>query len=76
MILFWHALWCGDASLKLDFLFLFRIAGDQNAAVGKSFCCVDNNIQWNVIFIRDVNDWEMDDVQAFQLLWKDFIVQS
>ncbi|KAF5467451.1 hypothetical protein F2P56_017276 [Juglans regia] len=65
MILFWHDLWCGDSSLKLDFPSLFRIARDQNAAVGNSFCCIDNNTQWNVIFIRDVNDWEVDDVKAF-----------
>ncbi|KAG2682775.1 hypothetical protein I3843_10G000300 [Carya illinoinensis] len=63
--LLWHDLWCGVSPLKQDFPSRFRIARDQNAAVGKSFCGIDNNIQWNVIFIRDVNDWEVDDVKAF-----------
>ncbi|KAF5463697.1 hypothetical protein F2P56_013842 [Juglans regia] len=63
-ILFWHDLWCGNTVLKLEFPALFRIARDQNAAVCDLYCSSNNKVEWNVIFNRDVNDWEVDEVKA------------
>ncbi|KAG7984487.1 hypothetical protein I3843_04G163600 [Carya illinoinensis] len=63
-VLFWHDLWYGDAALKIEFPPLFGIARDQNAAVFYSYCVSNNKVVWNVIFKRDINDWEADEVQA------------
>lgn len=64
-IIFWHNLWCGDSALKCAFPSLFRMARDQAVAVGDSFSCSNNIIHWNVHFVRNVHDWEVDLISNF-----------
>jgi hypothetical protein len=55
---FWHDLWCGNRSLKLCYPVLFSIA-KHNLVVQ------DGVTQWNVIFTRPVQDWEVEMVLSF-----------
>ncbi|XP_040989014.1 uncharacterized protein LOC121236643 [Juglans microcarpa x Juglans regia] len=41
-----------------------RIARDHNATIYDSYCNSNNKVEWNIIFTRDVNDWEVDEVKA------------
>jgi hypothetical protein len=64
-ICFWHDAWCGDQPLKKIFLELFSIAGCKEAWVGDNMSSTNGVIQWNVSFVRSVQDWEVDLVLAF-----------
>ncbi|KAG2705579.1 hypothetical protein I3760_05G061600 [Carya illinoinensis] len=58
-IYFWHNIWCGESALKNVFPSLFQIARQQDATVADSIYFLNNSIQWNVDFVRNVNDWEV-----------------
>ena len=63
---FWHECWCGDQTLREDFLILFEIAIDREAS-GK-FNLVrqqGGERSWDVSFQHDLNDWEMELVVTF-----------
>ena len=67
-ILFWHDNWCGDIPLKVVmFPVLFSCSSSQSASVAS---CLSDSIGgagrvWNIAFIRDFNDWEVEEVLAF-----------
>jgi hypothetical protein len=58
-ISFWHDL-CGDTVLKVAFLVLFGIACVKDASVADNREVLGGSIQWNVSFIREAYDWELD----------------
>lgn len=62
---FWHDFWCGDLAVKNFFLSLFKIARLQDAAMEDLFSFVNDSIQWNVDFIKNLQDWEVNDVSDF-----------
>jgi hypothetical protein len=64
-ISFWHDLWCGDTVLKVAFLVLFGIACVKDASVADNREVLGGSIQWNVSFIREVHDWELDIFASF-----------
>ena len=56
----WTDLWCGDTVLSQRFLHLFTLAAHRNATIEEMW---DQNFGvggWNLRFIRDFNDWELD----------------
>uniref|UniRef100_A0A2N9G8A9 Reverse transcriptase zinc-binding domain-containing protein n=1 Tax=Fagus sylvatica TaxID=28930 RepID=A0A2N9G8A9_FAGSY len=65
--LFWHDHWCGDIPLKVRFPVLFSCSSSQSASVAS--CLYSSNDgagrSWNITFIRDFNDWEIEEVLAF-----------
>jgi len=68
-ISFWHDLWCGDTALKVAFPSLFGIARLKDAIVANNLEQLGDSFQWNVIFIREAHDWEVDVFASFfQLL--------
>jgi hypothetical protein len=62
---FWHDVWCGDQPLKEAFPEVFSIAHCKEAWVGDNMMSSNGVIQWNVSFVRSVQDWEVDLVLAF-----------
>jgi hypothetical protein len=63
-ISFWHDWWCGDRSLKQCFPVLFSIVKNKDAMVDNSV--VHNGvIQWNVLFMRQIHDWDKEIVLSF-----------
>ena len=59
-IRFWTDLWCGDTVLSQRFPHLFTLAAHRNATIEEMW---DQNFGvggWNLRFIRDFNDWELD----------------
>jgi hypothetical protein len=68
-ISFWHDLWCRDTALKVAFPALFGIACVKYATVADNLEFLGNSSQWNVSFIREAHDWEVDVfVSFFQVL--------
>ena len=55
-IRFWHDIWCGNQPLKEVFLALFGIASNKEAWVMDHMQQVNGVIQWNVSFLRAVQD--------------------
>jgi hypothetical protein len=67
---FWHDVWCEDHTLKEAFLMLFAIACFMEALVADLVQLSNNSQQWNVSFIRAVDDWEVELVTwLFNLLY-------
>jgi len=68
-ISFWHDLWCGDTILKEAFPALFGIARLKGTVVADNLELLGDSLQWNVSFIREAHDWEVDVFASFfQLL--------
>jgi hypothetical protein len=62
---FWHDVWCSDQLLKHVFPSLFSIARYKEAWVKDNFIWRNGLVEWNVIFVRSVQDWELDVVSSF-----------
>ncbi|RVW38340.1 putative ribonuclease H protein [Vitis vinifera] len=57
---FWTDVWCKGTRLSQNFLHLYAMASHRNATVEEMW---DQNFGqggWNLRFLRDFNDWEMD----------------
>jgi hypothetical protein len=64
-ISFWDDWWCGDRSLKQCFLVLFSIMRNRDAMVVDNLVVHNGIIQLNVLFTRQIQDWEMKMVLSF-----------
>jgi len=64
-IRFWHDLWCGDSVLKEVFPDLFGIARVKDASVADNMEVLGGSTQWNVSFVREAHDWEVDVFASF-----------
>jgi hypothetical protein len=62
---FWHDRWCGDTKLKDDFPVLYNIAREKDASVATNVEFLGGAFQWNVIFGREIHDWEVEVVTSF-----------
>ena len=58
---FWKDRWCGDVPLRDAFPDLFSIASSKDARVADSW----DGGSWNPRFIRQLNDWELEEVEIF-----------
>jgi len=58
-------LWCGDTVLKEVFPDLFGIARVKDASVANNMEILGGSIQWNVSFVREAHDWEVDVFASF-----------
>ena len=65
--LFWHDRWCGDIPLKVMFPMLFSCSSSQSALVASCLYASTDGAgrSWNITFIQDFNDWEIEEVLAF-----------
>ncbi len=63
----WHDHWCGDIPLKVMFPVLFSCFSSQSASVASCLYASTDGAgrSWNITFIRDFNDWEIEEVLAF-----------
>ena len=61
----WHDHWCGSVPLKTLFPVLFSCSASRDASIASSLSGVNGDRTWNITFIRDFNDWEVDQVLAF-----------
>jgi hypothetical protein len=64
-ILFWHDTWCKNQPLKHAFPSLYRIARYKEAWVKDNFIWRNGAVEWNAIFVRSIQDWEMDVISTF-----------
>uniref|UniRef100_A0A2N9G274 Phospholipid/glycerol acyltransferase domain-containing protein n=1 Tax=Fagus sylvatica TaxID=28930 RepID=A0A2N9G274_FAGSY len=62
---FWSDLWCGDSSLKEAFPALFSIASNKEAAVADYMQIRHGNLHWEVTFVRNLQDWELESLVSF-----------
>ena len=76
-VLFWQDVWCREQPLMNVFLALFTIACAKEAWVEENMNSVNGAIHWNVLFIRPVHDWELEEVlRFFELLYSQQIRQG
>jgi hypothetical protein len=64
-VLFWHDIWCSDQPLTQAFLSLFSISRYKDIWVKDNFTWRNGSIEWNVIFVHSVQDWEVDVILSF-----------
>ena len=77
-IRFWTDVWCGDATLSQRFPHHYILEANRNAKVEDLW---DQNVGeggWNLCFIRDFNDWEVELVgellqalRGLRITWED-----
>uniref|UniRef100_A0A2N9HPD9 Reverse transcriptase zinc-binding domain-containing protein n=1 Tax=Fagus sylvatica TaxID=28930 RepID=A0A2N9HPD9_FAGSY len=61
----WHDCWCGDRALKDVFPSIFECASQKDAFLNEVMVRHNGRVVWNVSFLRNFNDWEMDSVVEF-----------
>ncbi|RVW45359.1 putative mitochondrial protein [Vitis vinifera] len=59
-IRFWNDMWCGDSALSQRFPHLYILAAHRNALVEDMRDQNAGEGSWNLRFIRDFNDWEVE----------------
>uniref|UniRef100_A0A2N9FG93 Reverse transcriptase zinc-binding domain-containing protein n=1 Tax=Fagus sylvatica TaxID=28930 RepID=A0A2N9FG93_FAGSY len=64
---FWKDKWCVDTSLMVLFPTLFTCSSNREATIADVLTGLDSRgvREWNVTFVRDFNDWEVDVVAEF-----------
>jgi hypothetical protein len=60
-----HDIWCANQPLKHVFPSLFSIARYKDVWVKDNFIWRNRFVEGNVIFVRSVQDWELDVVSSF-----------
>jgi hypothetical protein len=61
----WQDRWCGDAPLKDSFPSLYACASNKTATISEVLVRENGQVDWQVTFTRNFNDWELDNVASF-----------
>uniref|UniRef100_A0A2N9EKG6 Reverse transcriptase domain-containing protein n=1 Tax=Fagus sylvatica TaxID=28930 RepID=A0A2N9EKG6_FAGSY len=61
----WHDCWCGEIPLKEVLPTLFECAANCVAVVASILSRQNGGVEWNITFIQNFNDWEIDGVSTF-----------
>jgi hypothetical protein len=61
----WHDVWCGDSPLKRVYPGLFLIFEDRDASVAVLMSFRHNSLHWELNFLRNIQDWELDSMTSF-----------
>jgi hypothetical protein len=61
----WHDRWCGDVPLKESFPALYACASNKSATISEVLVRENGRVDWQVTFLRNFNDWELDNVASF-----------
>ena len=74
-------MWCAEAALSQRFLHLYILAANRNATVEDLWDQNAGEGGWNLSFIRDFNDWEVEMVgellqalRGLRITWEDDLV--
>jgi hypothetical protein len=67
-ISFWREAWCGNSPLSEVFPGLFSLASNKEATIADNFDVVSGSRQWNISFMRSLNDWEVEDLASLYSL--------
>ena len=59
-IKFWKDSWCTDTPLSQCFNHLFVLAVHRDATIEEMWDQHSGQGDWNLVFVRDFNDWELD----------------
>ena len=61
----WLDRWCGDTSLAIRYLELFRFCRDKDASVAELIKSANGALFWDVSFFRGVHAWELEAMSGF-----------
>ena len=62
---FWKDIWCGEVALNNAFPYLLNMAAHKEALVADVWHFSRAKGGWSLVFVRDFNDWEMEEVERF-----------
>jgi hypothetical protein len=57
--------WCGSLPLREVFPGLYSLASNKEATIAGNHDSLSGSHQWNVSFLRSLNDWEVEDLASF-----------
>jgi hypothetical protein len=60
--------WCDSLPLLEVFPGLYSLASNNEASIVDNFNSVSGSHQWNISFVKSLNDWEVDDLTSFYSL--------
>jgi hypothetical protein len=65
---FWGEAWCGSVPLLEVYPGLYSLASNKEASITDNFDSVSGSLQWNISFMRSLNDWKVDDLASLYSL--------
>jgi hypothetical protein len=68
IINFWGEVWYGSSPLLEVFPRIYSLASNKEASIVDNFDSLSGSHQWNVSFLRFLNDWEVKDLASFYSL--------
>ena len=60
-------MWCDEEALSFVFPSLFTLAAQKDVMVADLWDCSREEGRWSLIFLRSLNDWELEEVERFLL---------
>jgi hypothetical protein len=67
-ISFWGEVWCGSLPFRKVFPSLYSLASNKEVSIANNHESMIRSHQWNVSFLRSLNDWEVEDLASFYSL--------
>ena len=69
-ISFWGEVWCGSSPLLKVFPGLYSLTSNKKASIVDNFDLLSGSRQWNISFLRPLNDWEVENLaSSYSLLY-------
>jgi hypothetical protein len=67
-ISFWGEAWCGSVPLLKVYPGLYNLASNKEAFIADNYDLMSGSSQWNISFVRSLNDWKVDDLASLYSL--------
>jgi hypothetical protein len=71
-ISFWGEAWCSSVPLLEVYQGLYNLVSNKEAFIADNYDLISGTHQWNISFVRSLNDWEVEELASLYSLLYSF----